>query len=95
MKKPYCCVAILLVLQACVKDPRPPLPPDAPKALLVKTVRIEAWSTEGEDQTYEMHEKYVDEYLYNGQNKPVARRRYSSNFTGDTNQLTYDGFDTV
>lgn len=94
MKKRYNLAAILL-LQACIKDPHPPLPPESPKALLVKTVRIESWSTEGDDQTYEMHEKYVDDYLYNGQHNPVARRRYSSNFTGDTNQLTYDGYDTL
>ena len=94
MKKRYYLAAIVL-LHACIKDPHPPLPPESPKALLVKTVRIESWSTDGEDQTFEMHEKYVDEYLYNGQNKPVARRRYSSNFTGDTNQLTYDAYDTL
>ncbi len=50
----------------------------------------------GEEGQIPTYTKYIDEWTYNDQNKPVSRRRYSNNFTSnDTNNIQPDQRDTL
>ncbi|WP_346318455.1 hypothetical protein [Chitinophaga sp. YIM B06452] len=90
-------LAIIPVLLAgCIKDPHPPFPPGEQSDFLMKRATqldVFASDEEGQITTYT---KYVDEWAYNDQRKPVSRRRYSNNFTSnDTNDLRLDQRDTL
>ncbi|RPD41446.1 hypothetical protein [Chitinophaga barathri] len=85
----------VLLLGGCIKDPQPPFPPKEPDFLMKRAVQLDIFDVEDEGHIT-TYTKYIDEWAYNSQRKPVSRRRYSNNFTSnDTNDIQLDRRDTL
>src|SRR5687768_1073453 len=88
--------AIPVLLAGCIKDPQPPFPPGEKSDFLMKRATQVDIFDPGEEGQIPTYTKYIDEWTYNDQNKPVSRRRYSNNFTSnDTNDIQLDQRDTL